>query len=77
MIDQASKDDLFISVFSGGSSALLTYPVEGITLADEIIAQDQLLKSGAKILEINAVRRHISQTMVGGLQNVFKIKAPN
>jgi glycerate 2-kinase len=67
MIDQASKDDLFISVFSGGSSALLTYPVEGITLADEIIAQDQLLKSGAKILEINAVRRHISQTNGGWL----------
>ena len=67
MIDQASPQDLFISVFSGGSSALLTYPVEDITLEDEIAAQDLLLKSGAKILEINAIRRHISQTNGGWL----------
>lgn len=67
MIDSAGPQDLFISVFSGGSSALLTYPVEGITLEDEIAAQNQLLKSGAKILEINAVRRHISQTNGGWL----------
>ncbi len=67
LIDQASEDDLFISVCSGGSSALLTYPVEGITLEDEILAQDILLKSGAKILEINAVRRHISRTNGGRL----------
>ncbi len=67
MIDAADKGDLFISVISGGSSALLTYPVAGITLDDEIIAQDLLLKSGAKILEINAVRRHISRTNGGRL----------
>lgn len=67
MIDQANADDLFISVISGGSSALLTYPVEGISLEDEIAAQDLLLKSGAKILEINAVRRHISRTNGGRL----------
>ncbi|MEA4848243.1 MAG: DUF4147 domain-containing protein [Clostridiaceae bacterium] len=65
MIDQAVAEDLFISVFSGGSSALLTYPVNGITLDDEIVTQDVLLRSGAKILEINAVRRHISQTNGG------------
>jgi glycerate 2-kinase len=65
MIDQADTDDLFISVISGGSSALLTYPVEGISLEEEIAAQDVLLKSGAKILEINAVRRHISRTNGG------------
>ena len=63
----ASADDLFISVISGGSSALLTCPVDGITLEDEILAQDMLLKSGAKILEINAVRRHVSQTNGGRL----------
>ncbi len=67
MIDQASPEDLFISVISGGSSALLTYPVEGITLEEEIAAQDLLLRSGAKIQEINAVRRHISRTNGGRL----------
>ena len=39
----------------------------GISLEDEIAAQDQLLLSGANILEINAVRRHISQTNGGRL----------
>lgn len=65
LIDSAAPEDLFISIFSGGSSALLTYPVEGITLEDEIRAQDILLKSGANIIEINAVRRHISRTNGG------------
>ena len=65
LIESSDKDDLFISVISGGSSALLTCPVENITLEDEILGQDILLKSGAKIIEINAVRRHISQTNGG------------
>lgn len=67
MIDKASSQDLFISVISGGSSALLTCPVDGISLEDEIKAQDLLLKSGAGILEINAVRRHISRINGGRL----------
>lgn len=67
LIDNASADDLFISVISGGSSALLACPVEGITLQEEMQAQDILLKSGAKVLEINAVRRHISRTNGGRL----------
>lgn len=71
MIEGASANDLFIAVCSGGSSALLTYPVQGITLEDEIEAQDILLKSGAKILEINAVRRHISRTNGGRLAELI------
>lgn len=71
LIEGATERDLFISVFSGGSSALLTYPVEGITLQDEILAHDLLLKSGAKILEINAVRRHISRTNGGRLAELI------
>lgn len=67
MIDKGTPDDLFISVISGGSSALLTCPKDSITLADEIAAQDILLRSGAKIEEINAVRRHISKTNGGRL----------
>lgn len=74
MIENADKNDLFISVFSGGSSALLTYPVEGITLQDEILAQELLLKSGANILEINAVRRHISRTNGGKLSRMIHEK---
>lgn len=65
LVDQAGPEDLFLVVISGGSSALMSYPVEGISLQDEIKATDVLLKSGAGILEINAVRRHISR-MNGG-----------
>ena len=65
LVDSAGPDDLFLVVISGGSSALMSCPVEGISLQDEIDATDVLLKSGAGIYEINAVRRHISQ-MNGG-----------
>lgn len=71
LIEQASPEDLFISVCSGGSSALLTCPVEGISLEDEIKSQDLLLRSGAKILEINAVRRHISRANGGRLAELI------
>lgn len=71
LIEQSEPEDLFISVTSGGSSALLTYPMDGITLEEEMLAQDMLLKSGAKILEINAVRRHISRTNGGRLAELI------
>ena len=67
LADQAGPDDLFIAVISGGSSALMSCPIEGITLQDEMDATDVLLKSGAGIYEINAIRRHISQTNGGRL----------
>jgi glycerate 2-kinase len=66
LVDQAGPDDLFIAVVSGGSSALMSCPIDGITLQDEIDTTDVLLKSGAGIYEINAVRRHIS-ALNGGM----------
>jgi len=61
LVDNAGADDLFIVVISGGSSALMSCPIEGISLEDEIVVTDVMLKSGANIYEINAIRRHISQ----------------
>lgn len=66
LIDSATADDLFIVVISGGSSALMSCPIEGISLQDEIDTTDIMLKSGAGIYEINAIRRHIS-AMNGGM----------
>lgn len=66
IVEQANPEDLFIVVISGGSSALMSCPVDGITLQDEIDATDVLLKSGAGIYEINAIRRHIS-ALNGGM----------
>jgi glycerate 2-kinase len=67
LADGAGPDDLFIAVISGGSSALMSCPVEGISLQDEMDTTDVLLKSGAGIYEVNAIRRHISQTNGGML----------
>ncbi|MHB9098032.1 MAG: glycerate kinase type-2 family protein, partial [Syntrophales bacterium] len=67
LVDEAGPDDLFLGLISGGSSALMNCPVPGISLDDEIKATEMLLKSGARILEINAVRRHISATNGGRL----------
>ena len=64
---QADPEDLFLTVISGGSSALMSCPIPGISPADEREVTEVLLKSGARILEINAVRRHISATNGGRL----------
>lgn len=61
LVDNAGTDDLFIVVISGGSSTLMSCPIEGVSLEDEIVVTDVMLKSGANIYEINAIRRHISQ----------------
>lgn len=66
LVDQATEEDLFLVVISGGSSALMSCPIDGISLQDEIDTTDVLLKSGATIYEINGIRRHISQ-MNGGM----------
>lgn len=66
IVDRAGPGDLFIVVISGGSSALMSCPIDGISLQDEIDTTDVLLKSGAGIVEINAVRRHIS-ALNGGM----------
>ena len=67
VVDNAGEDDLFITLMSGGSSALMSCPIPGVTLEDEKETTDILLKSGAGIMEINAIRRHISQMNGGGL----------
>lgn len=66
LVDSAGPEDLFIVLMSGGSSALMSCPVNGITLQEEIDTTDIILKSGANIYDLNAVRRHISQ-MNGGM----------
>lgn len=70
VIDQIAKmpsDELLLCLISGGASALLPSPVEGIRLSDEIAITAQLVKSGASIHEINAVRKHISGLKGGAL----------
>lgn len=67
IVDKSGKDDLFITLMSGGTSALMGCPIEGISLEDEMVVSDVMLKSGAGIMEINAIRRHISRMNGGNL----------
>ncbi len=59
--------DLALVLISGGASALLPAPAPGVLLEDKLEATRQLLRSGATIHELNAVRKHLSTTKGGGL----------
>ncbi len=62
-----TQDDLVLCLISGGASALLALPAEGITLDDKRAVTGALLRSGATIHEINAVRKHLSAIKGGRL----------
>ncbi|MBL8179572.1 MAG: glycerate kinase [Bryobacterales bacterium] len=61
----AGEKDLVLCVVSGGASALMPAPAEGISLAEKQATTRLLLACGANIHEINAVRKHLS-TLKGG-----------
>lgn len=67
IVDHAEKDDLFIFCMSGGSTALMAYPVDGITLEEKMAATDTMLKSNIRVMDINTIRGHISQMNRGRL----------
>ena len=60
-LQRAGEPDLVLFLLSGGASALLPCPAEGLTLVDKQLTTHLLLKSGATIREINAVRKHLSK----------------
>jgi hydroxypyruvate reductase len=60
-------DDLVLALISGGGSALLTLPAEGVTLETKRAINRTLLASGATIREINCVRKHVSRIKGGRL----------
>jgi glycerate 2-kinase len=63
----ADEDDLVIALLSGGGSALLVSPAEGLTLADKQGLSKALLACGASINEINVLRKHCSALKGGQL----------
>ncbi len=63
----AEPGDLVLVLVSGGGSALICAPVPGISLADKIALNDALIRSGAEINEINAVRQQFSRLKGGRL----------
>ena len=67
LVKNSTANDLIVVILSGGASALMDYPLEGISLEDERKTTSLLLRSGTNIHEINTVRRHISRVKGGRL----------
>ena len=67
LVEDVSRDDMVIVLLSGGASALMPLPAEGMSLKYEARVTALLLKSGASIEEINTVRKHLSQVKGGRL----------
>ncbi|MDZ5450269.1 glycerate kinase [Labrys sp. ZIDIC5] len=67
LVEGAGEDDLVIALISGGGSALLSLPADGLLLSDKQAINKALLKSGAPIDEMNCVRKHLSAIKGGRL----------
>lgn len=67
LAQSADEQTLAVGLISGGGSALLPLPVDQVSLEDKQEATRMLLASGARIHEINAIRKHLSLIKGGGL----------
>lgn len=67
LVKGLGADDLVLCLASGGGSALLTAPLDGLTLEEKQVVSRALLRSGATITEMNCIRRHLSAVKGGRL----------
>ncbi len=67
LVSGLAEDDLVVALISGGGSALLSAPAEGLSLSDKQAVNRALLASGASIEEMNCVRKHLSAIKGGRL----------
>ena len=65
--EKIGQGDLVFCLMSGGVSAQLVYPVEGISFQDKVTINDLLVHCGADVTEIMTVRRHLSRIKGGRL----------
>lgn len=66
-VSDLARDDTVVCLLSGGGSALLCLPIDGVTLAEKQSVTRQLLRSGAAIHELNCVRKKLSAIKGGKL----------
>lgn len=67
LLDGLGQDDFVLALISGGASALLCAPAQGLTLAEKQAVNAALLASGAPIGAMNTVRKHLSRVKGGQL----------
>lgn len=70
LLEPSGENDLIFCLISGGGSALMPAPVQGIPLSDKQITTQLLLSCGADIHEINTIRKHISRIKGGNLARI-------
>jgi len=70
LLKTTEADDLVLLLLSGGASALLPAPAEGVSLRDKQRITRQLLARGASIAELNAVRKRLSRLKGGGFADL-------
>ena len=67
LLEDVDEETLILAVISGGGSALMTYPAEGVSLDELREITSRLMLAGARINELNAVRKHLSAIKGGRL----------
>ena len=72
LLASAGPDDVAVCLLSGGGSALLPAPAEGVTLDDKLAVTRLLHRCGATIDEMNCVRKHLSRVKGGRLAAAFR-----
>lgn len=73
-VSSLDEEDTLVCLISGGGSALVTAPYEGVSLEDAQSLTSLLLSCGARIDEINTIRRHLDRVKGGGLVRATKAK---
>ena len=67
LADSVRPEETLLVLVSGGASALLAVPADGVTLDDKRVMTNQLLRAGADIYALNTVRKHLSAIKGGWL----------
>jgi hydroxypyruvate reductase len=67
IVESLGPDDLCLCLLSGGGSALMPAPAEGVALEDKLAVIRHLSAAGANIEQLNAVRKRLSRVKGGGL----------
>lgn len=70
LLEEARRDDVVLLLLSGGASALMPAPVAGVSLRDKQRVTRLLLRRGATIEEMNAVRKQLSRLKGGGFARI-------
>jgi glycerate 2-kinase len=74
LVASAERDDLVVFMLSGGASALMAVPGDGLKLGDKVTVTSALMNAGASIRELNTVRRHLSAIKGGHLLKASQAK---